>query len=241
MIAFIKNNAALVVDAVQIVAGMCNIWCILFAAVCFILLSAGLYTLAKHRHLDRPWLAWLPIGNLWILGCLADQYRTVVQGKEKVNSKDRQLWLSVICAVLLIAIVVLMMSGITYALEEIPIMTVSKEMLEQLDALTGDQRLEGYLKLMADMVEADAAVTRTVNTGLIVVCVLLVAGIAAALWLAVEKYRALYFLYRSCLPRHAVWLLAVSILPGAEAVTVLICRKQNQGMPHDKKGRIQVI
>ena len=241
MIEFIKNNAALVVDVLQAVTGMWNIWTILFGAVCFILLSIGLYTLAKHRVIDRPWLAWLPIGNLWILGCLADQYCKVVQGREKVNSKERQVWLGVISVVLLIAIIVLMVSGLSYMVEEIPIMSMSKEMLEQLESLTGDQLLEGYLKLMTEMIEADAEVARNVNTGLIGLCVLLVVSLAAVVWLVVEKYRALYFLYLSCLPKHAVWLLVVSILPGAEALIVFICRKQNQGMPHDKKGRIQVI
>lgn len=241
MIGFIKNNATSVVNAIQAVLAVCNIWTLLLAAVSLILLALGLYRLAKHRAIDKPWLAWLPIGNLWILGALADQFCKVVCGKEKVNSATRLAWLSAICLVLLIAIAALIATGLTYMVDEVPVMNLTTQMQEELSSLTGDALLAGYVKLMAQMVESNATVARTVNTGLIGLCVLLAGWAAAGLWLAVEKYRALYFLYRSCLPRHAVWLLVVSILPVADAVIVFICRKQNQGMLHDKKGRIQVF
>lgn len=43
--------------------------------------SLGAYTIAKRRGIHHPWLAWVPFGNYWILGCIADQYRYVVKGK----------------------------------------------------------------------------------------------------------------------------------------------------------------
>ena len=241
MIEFIKNHADLVVDALQIVTDRLNIWWLLFYAACYILLSLGLYTLAKRRYIDRPWLAWLPIGNLWILGCLADQYRKVVQDKKDVNSKDRLFWSSVVAAALLVAVIVLVAVGLSYITEKAPIMSVSTEALEELETLSGDQLSEAYLKLMAQMVASNEDVARTVTVGLIGLSVLLVAYAVAVVCLAVEQYKALYFLYTSSLPKHAVWFLVVSIVLSVEAIFVFVCRKQNQGMPHDKKGRIQVM
>lgn len=37
--------------------------------------SWGMYRIAKRRMLPCPWLAWIPLGNLWTLGCIADRYR----------------------------------------------------------------------------------------------------------------------------------------------------------------------
>ena len=35
--------------------------------------SYGMYRIAYWRGIMRPWLAWIPIANLWILGNIADQ------------------------------------------------------------------------------------------------------------------------------------------------------------------------
>ena len=53
----------------------------------YILSSLALYTLAKRRGLNRPWLAWIPLINCWIIGSLSDQYRYVVKGEIKSKRK----------------------------------------------------------------------------------------------------------------------------------------------------------
>ena len=47
----------------------------------YILQSLGLYSAAKRRCIRHPWLAWLPVGNMWIMGSISDQYQYVVKGK----------------------------------------------------------------------------------------------------------------------------------------------------------------
>lgn len=59
----------------------------LFGIVTYVLSSLGLYTLAQRRGLNRPWLAWIPVVNCWILGSLSDQYRYVVKGEVKSKRK----------------------------------------------------------------------------------------------------------------------------------------------------------
>lgn len=42
----------------------------------------GLCRLAYRRGIRNAWLAWLPIGHSWLLGCVSDQYRYLVKGQD---------------------------------------------------------------------------------------------------------------------------------------------------------------
>lgn len=53
----------------------------------YIFQSIGLYTIAKRRGILSPWLAWLPIGNIWIMGSISDQYQYVAKGRVKNRRK----------------------------------------------------------------------------------------------------------------------------------------------------------
>lgn len=56
---------------------------IAFSIASYVLHSAGLYTIANRRGIHHSWLAWIPVGNLWLLGSVSDQYQYVVKGKIK--------------------------------------------------------------------------------------------------------------------------------------------------------------
>ena len=84
-------------DIVLAVLGVISIVAVfvgLVALVGYIFQSIGLYTIAKNRGINNPWLAWLPIGNYWIAGSIADQYQYVVNGQVK-NRRKTLLILSV--------------------------------------------------------------------------------------------------------------------------------------------------
>lgn len=53
----------------------------------YVLSALGLYTIAKRRGLNHPWLAWIPVASAWIVGSLSDQYRYVVNGENKSKRK----------------------------------------------------------------------------------------------------------------------------------------------------------
>lgn len=55
--------------------------------VTYIFQSVGLYSIAKRRGIHNAWLAWLPVGNCWIAGSIADQYQYVTKGKVKNKRK----------------------------------------------------------------------------------------------------------------------------------------------------------
>jgi len=53
----------------------------------YVFSSLGIYSIAKRRGIHNPWLAWLPIGNVWIQGCISDQYQYVAKGKKTGRRK----------------------------------------------------------------------------------------------------------------------------------------------------------
>lgn len=68
--------------------------------------SVGLYRIAKRRGIRHAWLAWIPVGNAWIQGNIADQFQYVVKGHIR-NRRHVLLWLTVASCALNIAASVL--------------------------------------------------------------------------------------------------------------------------------------
>lgn len=64
--------------------------------VLYICQSVGLSTVACRRGIQNSWLAWLPLGNLWILGSISDHYRQVTVEQEK-NKRGTLLLLGLLC------------------------------------------------------------------------------------------------------------------------------------------------
>ena len=59
----------------------------LWGIAMYVLTSLGLYTIAKRRAIRNAWLAWIPVVNCWMVGCISDQYRYVVKGQVKSKRK----------------------------------------------------------------------------------------------------------------------------------------------------------
>ena len=76
--------------------------CIGIAA--YALRAAGMYSIAKRRGLNRPWMAWVPVVDYYLLGCISDQYQYVAKGKVKSKRKVL-LTLNIIMAALAVGMV----------------------------------------------------------------------------------------------------------------------------------------
>ena len=59
------------------------IFLLLYSAVVYVLQAIGMQTIAKRRCIHHPWLAWIPLGNLWLLGSISDQYQYLMKGRIK--------------------------------------------------------------------------------------------------------------------------------------------------------------
>ncbi len=101
---------------------------VLLAIVAYVLNALALYTIARRRGLRKPWLAWLPVGDQWLLGSLADQYRYVTRGEVKSRRKALlilcllNLLLGILLLVLLLAALVqvlVLLAGGFYGQEQL--------------------------------------------------------------------------------------------------------------------------
>ena len=59
----------------------------LLSIASYVLTALALYTIARRRGLRRPWLAWIPVADCWLLGSLSDQYRYVLKGEHRSKRK----------------------------------------------------------------------------------------------------------------------------------------------------------
>ena len=55
----------------------------LLSLAIYVFTALALYTMARRRGIAAPWLAWIPVANLWLLGSLSDQYRYLTWGQVK--------------------------------------------------------------------------------------------------------------------------------------------------------------
>ena len=60
--------------------------------------SAGLYAIACRRCLQYKWLAWVPLGRVWLLGSISDQYQYLVKGKIRYRRRWLLLLITIIMA-----------------------------------------------------------------------------------------------------------------------------------------------
>ncbi len=79
----------------------------------YIFNGAALFTIAKRRGVRYYGLAWVPVGNLWVAGCLADGYDNATTGKNS-NLRGKLMWISlaVHCALLTIVFAPFMIIGL---------------------------------------------------------------------------------------------------------------------------------
>ena len=100
-----------------------------FGIATYVLRALGLYTIAKRRGINHPWMGWVPVLDLWVLGCISDQYQYVVKGKDK-NKRKWLLGLNIAIAVVYIVLFVFcgiavagVISGATGGLREKQLLT----------------------------------------------------------------------------------------------------------------------
>ena len=175
-----------------------------FSLISYILIALGLYTVAKRRGINHAWLAWIPIGNSWLLGCISDQYRYVARREEK-NKRKALLILEILTAAACIAMIVFLVMMF--------IDLVQAGLME----MTNDVPTALISKLMG-------------SVGWILLLALVTFGLAIAL--TVIKFMAYYDLFSSCDPNNKTLYLVLGIFFNILlAIFVYISRKKDLGMP----------
>lgn len=185
------------------------IWSLATAAFVYVFMAIGMHAIAKRRGIRRPWMAWVPFGNTWLLGCISDQYRYVARGQEKSKRK-----------VMLGLDIGMFASG-----------AVAIGLL--IYAMIGFFRAFGR-----DAITDDAVYMAQVLSPLMIAMVLCLVMAGLSIALLVITYMALFDLFRSSDPERATVFLVLSIvlnLVGVggilQAIFVFACRRKDYGMP----------
>lgn len=181
---------------------------LLMSLAAYIIMAVALYTIAKRRGINKPWLAWIPIGNAWIVGCISDQYQYLVNGAEK--KRRRVLMVLELVMVLAAIFVVLLFVSMLFSL--------LSGGIANLENLSTEYLIEHMLTPM---------------TGILLLAFPMM--IMAVVYI-VFFYMALYDIFKSCDPANAVLYLVLYIVLGmfisiAPPILLLICRNKDLGMP----------
>jgi len=90
------------------------IYGVIFAFLNHLMLSLLLILIANRRKLKNIWLCWIPIGNLWMVGKIINEFSI---GKKKFDGAEYRLITSSIVSLLVIRIPVIgILIGIAYVI-----------------------------------------------------------------------------------------------------------------------------
>lgn len=182
-----------------------NLGSILISIAGYVLLAMGLYTIAKRRGIQRPWLAWIPIASTWLLGCISDQYQYVVRHEEKNKRK-----ILLVLEILMVAALIALIAGVIAMLPEL--IEIVKE--------TANPNYNNYAVL--------GHLTQALSKISIIALILMVLSIATT----IVMYMAYYDLFASCDPNNKTIYLVLGIFFGqVMSLFVFACRKKDFGMP----------
>ena len=81
----------------------------LFGLAGYVLSAVAVYSISRRRGLNKPWLAWIPVVNVWLLGSLSDQYQYVVNRRNHAKRK-LLLVLGIVMNLLTVVVAVLAIS-----------------------------------------------------------------------------------------------------------------------------------
>lgn len=191
------------------------------AVLVYILKALALYTIAKRRNIKKPWLVWIPVVNVWILGSVSDQYQYVV--KRQVKNKRKVLLglniaMAAIGSVVLIAAVWLF-AVLLLTIISVPTMLDPETLVSNLMYYAGTNVVLLNLIGLAGILAIPLAVVSVIQT--------------------VYFYMALYDVFRSCEPKNSTLYLVLSlvgnvVVDGAYCIFLMLCKDKDLGMPPRK-------
>ena len=206
-------------------------WSSMVSIAMYVLQAWGMYTIAKRRGIRHAWLAWIPFGSAWILGCISDDFKTRRTGK-KHGLRIAILVLSVAMVVLTVAVVATSFSMLFNVMtfdEVVEFGTAvsgysndlyapsEEELAEQMDTLLNERLTDQKME----------AVLSSAMTCLLVSFVLMGVAIATV----VIECICMYNLFESCDPETKLVFFLIGLFLGIWGVFVFIVRNKDLGLP----------
>ena len=202
----------------------------ILSIVLYVLQAIGLSTIAKRRNIAHAWLACVPVGSLWIMGSIADDYMARTGKKTKLR-----IWVTLLSAVMVVLLVVSLAGSVSTLMraltadELVDLMMDASGMGNDLYAPT-EEELMTELTTLLDARLTDEILEAAFDTMLLMVLASLAAAVLA-LVVAVLEYISLHRVFASCDPKNKTLYLLLSIFVGIGPVFLFICRNKDNGLP----------
>lgn len=180
------------------------IWGVLLAVglAVFILKAFGLYSLSKNAGHDKPWLAFIPVANNYVLGRISDDANLRIKGK-RTNNRKLLLGLQIgLAALVLLAVVIL-----------IALLVSSNANMYAYHYDGSYSYYDGY----------DYRADNPAMVPLMFLPILLFLIVALGIVTAVFTYIAIYAIYKAYSPENAEMYLVLSILISLAQPIILFC------------------
>lgn len=201
----------------------------------YVLQALGLQAIAKRRGIQNAWLAWLPIGNIWVMASIADDFKQKAQGKQR----KLRYWVTAGSAVTMVLSVVVLVIMFVNVLAPVMNVITYEDLMAIYEMGTGDSVSHMYAPaeeaLMADIeARMEASMTEETLEKMVSAIVLgtglslLLAGVAIAT--AVMEYICIFNVFESCDPQNKVLYLVLSLLLGVQGIIFFLCREKDLGM-----------
>lgn len=196
----------------------------------YVLQAIGLYTIAKRRNIAHAWLAWVPVGSVWILGSIADDYLARTGRKTSLR-----IWLVILAAAVLVLSVAILVGSVTMLTRVLTVNEVLDVVMEasgmgnDLYAPTEEEMIEELALLLEERL-TDQLLDETLSDVIFLVIASLamaVVGIAAA----ILEYVCLHRVFASCDPANKTVFLLLSIFFSLGPVFLFVCRNKDDGLP----------
>lgn len=204
--------------------GIRMIWMfsIAMAIAAYVLQGLGLYTIAKRRGLNRPWLAWVPVANDWILGAVADHYRKTVH-KKKTNKRMILLGLNIAELVLAVLCMILFIIAVT-------------NLFSMPEANTPEMYNAAIEEFEYNFYQEAAMIFGVIIAGFGLMLLCLLPVLILTVILGVFRWMAIWDVFHSCDPRNAQvyflvsFLLGIFKISGLESIFMVACMNKDEGM-----------
>lgn len=188
------------------------------AIVAYVLQAWALYTIAERRGINKAWLAWVPVVNVWILGSISDQYQYVA--KRKVKNKRKILLGLQIATIAIVVFVVVFMFVSAFA----GLLSMEPTFNETPSRYDGGQILGAVLLLL----------------------LLALAVVVVVITETVYTYIALYDVFCSCEPQNGTLYTVLSLViglfvSGAPCIFLMLCKNKDLGMVPPKADVVEQI
>lgn len=206
------------------------------AIVSYVLLAWGLFTIAKRRGINKPWLAWIPVVNVWMLGCISDQYRQVARGQVK-SKRKAMLTLAIIeyaAIVLIVALAVVWIVGLIGNADLTPLKEID---LANIGDMSINELTDVFTDLGETLAEGSMDYLKSTLWMPIVITVISLAMSGVAIALMVIQYMAYADVFASTDPGTAklftVLGIVLSVLGVGIVLSVLVFLNKDKdlGMP----------